>query len=191
MTCSVNPGAATKYPLTLRVLHWLRAALILGLIWSGWTMTGLPEDSPAAMFDLYYSNHKQFGVLVWLLALAHLAIRWRSRVELPPTPEALAGWERFLTHTIHRLMIALTLLTPVLGYLMSSSYSQSDGVPFFFIRKVPELLPKNDNAFEVFQALHEYAAYALLFFVALHIAGALKHRLLEKDGDADVLPRMF
>lgn len=191
MTHSMNPGTATKYPLSMRIMHWLRAVLVIGLIWSGWFMTGLPEDTPTATFDLFYPNHKQFGVLVWLLALAQLAIRWRSRAVLPRTPETLLGWERLLSHAVHRLMIALTFLIPVLGYLMSSSFSQSDGVPFFFIHKLPELLPKNDNAFETFQALHEYSAYVLLLLVVLHIAGGLKHRLLDKGGDADVLPRMF
>lgn len=191
MTNTIHPDAATRYPLAMRVLHWLRAVLILGLIWSGWTMTGLPEDTSMDTFDLFYSNHKQFGILVWLLALVHLGIRWRNRAALPQTPNALSNWERHLSHAAHRLMIALTLLIPMLGYAMSSSFTQSDGVPFFLISKLPELLPKNDSAFEIFQALHEYSAYALLLLIALHVVGGLKHRLLDKGGATDVMPRMF
>lgn len=180
----------TKYPLSMRVLHWLRAVIILGLIWSGWYMTSLPEDTPAATFDLFYPNHKQFGVLVWLLALVHLAIRWSNRARLPHEPEALKPWEKTLSHAVHRLIMLLTVLIPLLGYSMSASFTQSDGVPFFFF-ELPELLPKNDNAFEVFQALHKYSAYALLTLVALHAAGAIKHRVLDKGGETDVLPRML
>src|SRR6267154_1605500 len=55
----------------------------------------------------------------------------------------------------------------VYGYAMSSSYTQSDGV-FFFGFNLPELLPKNDARFEVFQFLHRALAYSLLGFVALH-----------------------
>jgi cytochrome b561 len=183
-------GALIKYPVGMRILHWSRALLIIGLIWSGWTMTGLPESTPGETFGLFYDNHKQFGVLVWLLALVHLIIRWRSR-PLPPTPAALSWWERALSHLVHRLIIALTLLIPAMGYAMSSSFTQSDGVPFFFFGRVPELLPKNDDAFAVFQALHRYSAYALLCLVLLHVAGALKHRLTDKGGETDVLPRML
>lgn len=184
-------SSATKYPLSMRILHWLRAVLIFGLIWSGWTMTGLPESTPMDTFDLFYSNHKQFGVLVWLLALVHLTIRWRNRAILPPTPASLKGWEKTLSHVVHRSIIALTVLVPLLGYAMSSSFTQSDGVPFFFFGELPELLPKNDSAFAVFDTLHQYGAYILLGLIALHVAGAVKHRLHDKGGETDVLPRML
>jgi cytochrome b561 len=175
----------------MRVLHWLRAIIILGLIWCGWYMTRLPETTPMETFNLFYPNHKQFGVLVWLLALVHLALRWSNRHNLPQTPSGLSGWEKTLSHFVHRLIIALTLLIPVLGYSMSSSFTQSDGVPFFFISHVPEVLPKNDAAFEVFRVLHRYSAYALLVLIVLHVAGAVKHRLQDKGGETDVLPRML
>lgn len=181
----------TKYPLSMRVLHWVRAVIVLGLIWSGWYMTSLPEDTPMATFDLFYPNHKQFGVLVWLLALVHLAIRWSNRVSLPHEPDMLKPWEKMLSHVVHRLIMLLTVLVPLLGYAMSSSFTQSDGVPFFFFGELPELLPKNDDAFEVFDAMHMYSAYALLALVGLHAAGALKHRILDKGGETDVLPRML
>jgi cytochrome b561 len=187
---AVEPTRMTKYPVSMRVLHWLRAVIILGLIWSGWYMTGLPEDTPMATFDLFYPNHKQFGVLVWLLALVHLAIRWSNRATLPHEPEALKPWEKTLSHVVHRLIMLLTLLIPLLGYSMSSSFTQSDGVPFFF-GELPELLPKNDQAFVVFQALHKYSAYVLLTLVVLHALGAIKHRILDKGGETDVLPRML
>jgi cytochrome b561 len=175
----------------MRILHWVRAVLIIGLIWSGWTMTGLPEDTPLATFDLFYHNHKQFGVLVWLLAVVHLIIRWRRRTVLPQTPERLKPWEKALSHIVHRLIMLLTILIPLFGYSMSSSFTQSDGVPFFFFGELPEVLPKNDNAFEVFGALHEYSAYTLLGLIVLHIAGAVKHRLTDKGGETDVIPRMI
>lgn len=184
-----KPDRAAVYPLPMRLLHWTRAVLVLALIAAGWHMTGLAEDDASA--GILYVNHKQFGILVWLLALVHLALRWRYRTRLPDAPLALRGWEKWLSHATHRAMVALTLLTPLLGYAMSSSFTQSDGVPFFILSHVPEILPKNDAAFAVFQALHKYAAYALLACIVLHVAGTLKHRLQDKDGATDVLPRMW
>ncbi|KAA1184729.1 cytochrome b [Rhizobium tropici] len=190
MTEHPHKSGVIKYPLSMRILHWLRAALILGLLASGWYMTRLPQDDVATSGFLY-PNHKQFGVLVWLLALVHLTLRWRYRTVIPHPPSNLAPWEKWLSHLIHRLIIALTLITPLLGYSMSSSFTQSDGVPFFVISQIPELLPKNDAAFAVFQALRRYSAYTLLACIILHLAGALKHRLEDKNGSTDVLPRML
>lgn len=179
-----------KYPVSIRCLHWARAVLILGLIASGWYMTRLPE-SDMATASILYPNHKQFGILVWLLALVHLTLRWAYAKSMPSAPAAFAPWERLLSHAVHKLLIALTLLVPLLGYSLSSSFSQSDGVPFFVISHLPELLPKNDDAFAVFQTLHRYGAYTMLVLIGLHLLGALKHRLLDKGGPTDVVPRMI
>ncbi len=179
-----------KYPLSLRTIHWLRALIILGLIATGWYMTGIWETHPQRA-EFLYPNHKQFGVLIWLIAVVHLCLRWSNRNRLPHTPVTLKPWEKNLSHLIHRTLIVLTLAVPLLGYAMSSSFTQSDGVPFFFVSHIPEMLPKNDAAFAVFQALHKYAAYALLGCVLLHVAGTLKHRVLDKNGESDVLPRML
>lgn len=189
MTETFRSRHSVKYPVSIRVLHWLRAILILGLIACGWYMTGRDENDTTAGF--LYPNHKQFGILVWLLALVHLTLRWRHRADLPHAPEGLKPWEKWLSHGTHRLIIALTLLTPLLGYAMSSSLTEGDGVPFFFLSHVPEILPKNDTAFAVFQLLHSYCAYLLLACVGLHIAGAVKHRLQDRGGETDVLPGML
>lgn len=189
MPQSLHAGQDVVYPRSMRILHWVRAVLILALIAAGWYMTRLSEDDPTAGF--FYVNHKQFGILVWLVALVQLTLRWHYSARLPGMPPALRGWEKMLSHATHRLMIALTVLIPLLGYAMSSSFTQSDGVPFFFLPHLPELLPKNDAAFAVFQALHKYAAYLLLACIGLHIAGTLKHHFEDRNGPTDVLPRMW
>ncbi|MEY9115194.1 cytochrome b561 [Bradyrhizobium diazoefficiens] len=73
---------------------------------------------------------------------------------------------------------------------MSSSFTDSDGV-FFFGIHLPELLPKDDDRFRLFQFLHKTLAYSLLALVILHVAGALKHRYFDKDRRTDVLPRII
>ncbi|HWJ74797.1 MAG TPA: cytochrome b [Kaistia sp.] len=189
MAATLRRRSSPKYPMSIRILHWLRAILVLGVIACGWHMTGRDEFDPIA--GILYPNHKQFGILVWLLALVHLTLRWRYRAVLPHEPAAMKAGEKWLSHGTHRLIIALTLLTPLLGYAMSSSIPDGDGVPFFFITHVPEILPKSDAAFALFQALHKYSAYLLLACIVLHVAGTLKHRLEDKGGETDVLPRML
>lgn len=78
-----------------------------------------------------------------------------------------------------------------MGYSMSTSLHEGDGVPFFFLPHLPDFLPKSDAAFSMFQALHKYSAYLLLICIILHIAGTLKHRLEDRHGETDVLPRML
>ena len=172
----------------MRVLHWLRAVVVIGVLGAGLVMVNLLPDELPAKFEVLYPNHKQFGLLALVLALAQLALRTRSSV--PDLPKGLAPWERSLSKFTHRALYALLIIVPLMGYSMSSTFTQSDGIPFFF-GQVPELLPKNDSWFELFQLLHRVLAYALLALVVLHVAGALKHRFLDKHADADVLQRML
>lgn len=184
---SQSIAPADKYPLSLRILHWVRAALILGLIWLGWFMAEMPDAVPAK-FDLYFPLHKEFGVLTFLVVIVQLLIRSRSAA--PPPPAAFAPWERKSAATVHWLLYALAVLVPLSGYAMSSTFEHSAGVPFFFVQ-LPELLPKSRALAELFEALHGLLAYALLALVVFHIAGALKHRFLRRDPAEDVLRRII
>jgi cytochrome b561 len=177
-----------KYPAGMRALHWLRALVVIGTLTVGLVMVNLPDNLPAK-FELLYPNHKQFGLLAFLLGLAQLVLRSRSRV--PEPPAGLKPWERKLSTLAHRAFYVLLIVVPLMGYSMSSTFTQSDGVPFFFFGQLPELLPKNDRWFEVFQLLHRIFAYTLLALVVLHVAGAFKHRLVDKDAQNDVLRRML
>ncbi len=64
---TMNPTdeqSTDRYPTSLRMLHWLRAALVAGLLWAGWHMTGMP-DEVASKFELDYPWQKSFGVLTF------------------------------------------------------------------------------------------------------------------------------
>jgi len=176
-----------KYPVAMRVLHWLMAAIIIGMVGVGWTMVSMDDKVPAK-FDLLYPWHKSFGMLVLILVTIRLVTRLRSSI--PPEPEQLAAWEKALAKAAHVTLYVLMIVVPCMGYSMSSTYTESDGV-FFFGVNLPELLPKNDSWFKVFQALHRILAYTLLALIVLHVAGALKHRFFDRNRAADVLPRML
>jgi cytochrome b561 len=190
-----------KYPASMRVIHWTMAVIILGMIWSGWFMTPentqvptaamLAEEMPAEEmptgFD-FYSWHKSFGMLILILVAARLVIR--KRATIPALPSGFAPWEVKAAKLGHAALYTLIIVVPLMGYSMSSSFTLSDGVYFFGVN-LPELLPKNDERFVVFQTLHRWLAYTLLGLIAVHLLGALKHRFLDRNRDNDVLSRMM
>jgi len=96
-------------------------------------------------------------------------IRTRSRV--PELPSGLARWEKMLAHFTHITLYSLAIIVPLIGYARSSTFTQSDGVPFFLFM-IPEILPKNDHISEILSELHEILAFTLLG-VAIGVAGAL------------------
>src|SRR5579859_6916512 len=150
-----------KYPVPMRILHWTMALIIVGMIWAGWTMVSLDDHVPAK-FEVFYPWHKSFGMLILLLVLVRLATRLRSTI--PSLPAGLSSWEARAAKAAHIALYTLMMVVPCMGYAMSSSFTQSDGV-FFFGINLPELLPKNEARFDVFHALHRYLAYTLLGLV--------------------------
>jgi cytochrome b561 len=147
------------------------------------------DDETASKYELLYPLHKSFGILAFLIIAVQLIIRVRT-AQLPQPLESLAPYERSLAKITHKLMYVLLVAVPLMGYGMSSTFTMSDGV-FFFGVNLPELLPKNDDWFVVFQWLHKVLAYTLLALAVLHIAAVVKHRFFDKDRRNDVLPRML
>ena len=175
----------------MRVLHWVMAILIVGELTAGLLMVHMYDEVAPIVGDLY-PWHKSFGLLILLLILGRMVVRWRSTV--PAFPESLQNWEKVSAHIGHVLLYILILVVPIMGYCMSSTYTMSDGVTFFGL-PVPELLPKNDAQFEVFQLLHRIGAYVLLAVIVVHVLAVVKHRFFDRshagDNDSDVLSRML
>jgi cytochrome b561 len=186
VTSPGEAGRPGRYPRSMRILHWLMAVIIIALLVAGMTMVRLDDRVPAK-FQVLFPWHKSFGLLALILVVIRLWVRARSRV--PALPAGLSGWERKAVRTGSFLFYALMIFVPCMGYALSSTYTQSDG-EFFFGVNLPELLPKNDAQYEVFWLLHRIGAFVLLGLLVLHILGALKHRLLDRNRANDVLSRM-
>lgn len=157
-------------------LHWTVAALILLVqVPAGLIMNAL---SPGPTQDTLYTLHKNVGLIIFLLAIARLAWRWRNPV--PLLPGDVPTWQATLARTTHALLYVLLFALPLSGYL----YTALGGypVPFLFFGDLGKLLPTNKPVSAVFETIHIGLTFALYFTVALHVAGALQHHLVRKDG---------
>lgn len=175
-----------KYSIPMRVLHWIIAILIFGVLGLGIFMTPYNLDAPEYSDNLYYW-HKSFGLLALMLIVVRLIVRLRSNV--PPLPDSLPKHEIIASHVVHKLLYVMMFLLPVLGYIQSSTYEYSSGVHFFFF-DLPELLPDNKQLFELTNFAHRICGYGLLALISLHVLGALKHRFFDRE-ENDVLKRML
>ncbi len=168
------------------LLHWLVAIGMIGL-----TAVGLYMSRAEQWF--LYPIHKSFGVLV--LGLVLVRVVWRLRNGWPAQVAGGTAWEHRLAHAAHWLLIVLTLAMPISG--MMHSGAGGHGIAVFGLQLVPsqhkpeapgEAIPFNASVAEWGEALHEWLGYLLILTVTLHVAGALKHHWVYKDG---VLRRML
>lgn len=162
-----------EYGFLARAFHWVIAFLIVGLIPVGFGM-GTLENSPFK-FEIY-AMHKSFGLLVFFLGIGRLV--WRFFSSPPEHLETHARWEVTLAGAAHFWLYVCIIGMPLTGWLMSSALEFP--VPFFGY-SLPWIIGKDMDLGMLFGDAHEILAYTLLVVLGLHVAGALKHHVLDKD----------
>jgi cytochrome b561 len=176
----MNPSLQ-RYTGVAILLHWLIAVVILCTFLLGQYMTNL-QLSPAKL--KLYSYHKWIGVTIFLLVLVRLA--WRLAHRPPRPPASMPAWQHSAAGIAHFFLYALTLAIPVSGWLMSSASGFQ--VMYLGVIPIPDLLAKNKDLADQLKQLHEALNWLMVLVVALHVAAALKHHLVDRD---DVLWRML
>lgn len=159
-----------------RLLHWLVALHILGLIALGWYMVDLSYYDPNYHDSLLY--HKAFGMLA--LTLAACKVLWFGFNVQPAPTVPIAHWQEWASKTVHLLLLALMLIIPVSGYFISTS--AGDAIDMLGLIEIPALIAVNETWRDIAISTHEFMAYSVLALSGLHAAAALKHQLIDGDG---------
>lgn len=171
----------TAYSAVAKLLHWLVALGVLTMVPVGIIMLRI-ESGP--MQNNLFEFHKSLGVVVLLLMVLRLLYR---ALHGSPQPEpTLKHWQRAASSAVHGLLYLLLLVQPLLGWAAMSAYG--DRTPVFGLFSLPQVLPTNRVLADQIMALHGWIGLALAVLVLIHIAAALQHYFLEKDG---VLQRML
>ena len=170
----------SQFSKTTLSLHWIVGVTIICLLAVGVYMA---ENDAYAL----YPWHKSFGVIIFFVVLARVA--WRIKNGWPVPVSQYQTWEIILAKIVHYALILGTLLMPISGFLMSSL--GGSGVDVFGIELVArnidpdnplKTLPHNKPIAHFAHEAHEVIGNLLIAAIVLHIAGALKHHVIDKDG---------
>lgn len=174
-----------RYHALSMALHWTLALALASIFAVGLYMVDLPF-SPQRL--KLYNWHKWAGVFILLLSVTRLAVRLVKRP--PGLPHAIAlampQWQIRAYHATHGLLYVLFFAVPLLGW----AYSSAAGFPIVVLGLVPlpDLVDANKAMAETIKPWHAASAYALAGVAALHVAAALKHHWVDRDG---LLQRML
>ena len=162
------------YGLIARLLHWLIAALAIGMLVGGSLMSILPAGGFKAAA---IAGHKSIGVVILVLTIGRIA--WRY---INPQPRALGSNPvlNYLAHLVHIFLYVLLLLQPLVGILMSQAYGYP--VSVFGIFKLPPLVWQSPPLGNFMREAHGVTAVLLAAFIIIHVAAALKHHFVDRDG---------
>ena len=166
------------YTRTAKSLHWLMALLLIGLLALGFYMQDLPLSPEKLQL---YAWHKWAGVSAFLLVLLRLS--WRLAHTPPPLPASMPRTMQLAAHAGHLLLYGLMIVIPLSGWLMSSA--KGFQTVWFGVLPIPDLIGKDKATGELLALVHK--SLNLLFVAAIlgHVAAALKHHFIDKDGLLD------
>lgn len=176
MTLDAHP--LLRYDRRTLALHWLTAALVIGLWCVGQTIDFFPKGAPRTTVR---SLHITFGALLGGVLVYRLWWRASGGLRLPP-----AGTGRLdaVASRVHQLLYLLLIVTVLLG--LANTWVRGDTL--FNLFKIPAFDPGNAGLRETVEDWHGLSANLLLGAAGLHAAAALLHHAVFKD---DVLRRML
>lgn len=174
-------NSATRYGSVARSLHWLTAALILTAIGLGLYAESLPYDTSEtlAVKAQYFSWHKTLGVAAFFVALVR--ILWALTQERPAPVHPDRKLETWAAEIVHWSLYIAMLALPLTGWIHHAAVDGFAPILWPFGQNLP-FVPKSELVGQVFGSLHWLFSKLLIAAIVLHIAGALKHAVIERDG---------
>jgi len=166
----------TRYDRVAALLHWAIGLLLLGQIAFGFLVDEIaPRGTPAraAVINL----HKSFGMVLGVLILTRLA--WRLAHSPPPWPATMTTAQQRAATIGHRALYACMVVLPLTGYV-GSNFSKH-GVRFFGM-PLRAWGPDWPAAYDVLGGVHAITAWVFALLVVGHVAAALAHGFLKRDG---------
>ncbi len=183
---SHSPSSLSKITIHF---HWLIALGIIGMLAFG---IYIEEFVPGRLADgtrnpfrgelMFF--HKSFGAIILLLAGARVG--WRFIEGWPEPASIYKRIEVIAAKATHWLLLLGTLIMPLSGIIMSQAAGRA--VSVFGLFNLPTIVPESKAIGDVGHVVHEFGAWILIGVIAFHIAGALKHHVIDKD---ETLKRML
>jgi cytochrome b561 len=174
-----------RYNGVAMILHWVIAALIVANILLAWYFNTLHGAAKAGPVQL----HKSFGITVLILSVLRLV--WRFVAPPPALPTSVTGWERVVAGTVYVLFYVVMIGMPLTGWALSSASPLIAVYPIKLYGVIPwpaigylSHLPHDQmkSAHATFVNLHYLGAWLVCGLIVLHVAAAMRHWLILRDG---------
>jgi cytochrome b561 len=162
-----------RFPVLSRILHWSMAPMIIAMLFIGIGMM-----SSLADYHWLVSIHKPLGIAILVLVTIRLVNRLINPA--PPLPRGMPPLMRFAAHGSHVLLYVLMFAVPLVGWGMLSAARYP--IVLYGALELPPILPQGDMLFAALRTTHTVLALLLFATFLLHLAAALMHALVFRDG---------
>ena len=178
----------TSYGAVTKTFHWLTALGIFLALPLGYFANDLahaiqtPEiattDAQVARAALLFSLHKTIGLTVFFVALAR--ILWALTQTKPGLLNGDTVLEARLAEVVHWLLYGSLVAVPLSGWVHHASTTGFAPIWWPFGQSLP-FVPKDEGVAQITGTLHLLLQWVLVGALVLHIVGALKHHVIDRD----------
>jgi cytochrome b561 len=163
-----------RFSVLQRALHWLMALCILAMLFIGVGMVSTIAPNYLALVGI----HKPLGVAILILAVIRLVVRLRAGA--PALPADLPEPMKLAAVLSHYALYGLMIVMPLIGWVMMSAADYpivlAEGL------RLPAIVPPSARLHALLWDAHFYLAFAFFGLILMHIAAALFHALVRRDG---------
>jgi cytochrome b561 len=160
-----------------RTLHWLMAICILAMLFIGVGMVSTVASDYLTLVNI----HKPLGIAILVLALIRLVVRLRYGA--PPLPLDLPEPMKLAAYLSHYALYSLRIAMPLSGWAMLSAAEYP--VVLWPAVWLPRIMPLNPSLHTLLWNAHFYLAFLFFALILMHLAAALFHGLIRRDGVFD------
>jgi cytochrome b561 len=165
-------------------LHWLAAIAVVVMLVTGFQADFAGDAGDRATRSALMGLHISFGASVALILLARV---FASYAQPRPTPPEQAPALKFLSSATHQVLLLAILIQVISGPL--AVWSGGRPINVFDVLSLPSpFAERNQGVHELAELLHAIGRWTLVGAISLHVLGALKHAIIDRDG---VLKRML
>jgi cytochrome b561 len=167
-------GNHRRFRLIQRLLHWLMAICIIAMLFIGVRMVSTMTPSYLPLI----TTHETLGMAIFVLVWIRLALR--LRLGAPPLPSDLPAPIKAAAVLSQYALYGLMIMMPALGWAMLSAENYPVALYGHII--LPSISPESEAAHTWLWRAHHYLAFAFFALILMHLAAALFHALVRRDG---------
>jgi cytochrome b561 len=169
---------AGQYGVIAKLFHWVTLGLMLVALPLGFVIQHVKDASKMG----FYALHESAGLTILFVALARLA--WRRLSPPPSLPHDMPKLMRTTSTAVHHALYALLILQPLLGFLATNAWGfpMRGATAYLGFIELPKFMEAWEGLAKILSLLHSIGGWLLVVLIALHIAGALFHHAIRRDG---------
>lgn len=167
-----------SYSAVAKIFHWVTVPLLAAALVSGIVIAHVADRSKL----MFYAIHESLGLTILFLAIARLA--WRRISPPPPLPDHLPRPMRVAATATHHLLYAALIIQPLLGFFTTNAFGfpQQGATAFLGLFDLPKFMDAWEGLAKVLLTMHWIIGWSLLLLIPLHVAGAIFHHAIRRDG---------